>query len=100
MDYYTGPDVGGEAVASQMEVAGRPATLVAAKGRVAAKDQVFFIAVVKRGSDTFRLRCSADVTQETEARAAFDKFAKSFILSNSATAAPTPEEKDPAETPK
>jgi len=97
VDYYTGGEVGGEAVASQMEVAGRPAALVAAKGRVAGKDQVFFVAVVKRGNDTFRLRCSADATQETEARAAFDKFAKSFVLSNAATA---PATASPDDTPK
>ena len=100
-DSYTGAEVGGEAATTQMEVAGRPAAVVTAKARVAAKDQVFFVAIVGRGADTFRLRCTADAAQEADAKAAFEKFAKSFILSNAATAPPTAEEKDKeADTPK
>ena len=94
-DSYTGAEVGGEATTSQMEIAGHPAALVTAKARIGAKDQVFFVAIVGRSSDTFRLRCTADASQEADAKAAFDLFTKSFILSNPVAApAATTEEKD------
>lgn len=103
VDYYTGSEVGGEATASPMELAGRAAALVTAKGRPPGflKDSIFLIAVVKRGNDTFRLRATGDLTDEPNTRAAFDRFAKSFVLSNSATVPASPEVKDgDAEKPK
>lgn len=94
VDYYTGAEVGGEATASRIDVAGRPATLVTAKARVSGKDEVFFVAVVKRSTDGFRIRCAADATQEAEARAVFEKFVKSFVLASAAAApAATTDEK-------
>jgi hypothetical protein len=82
IDYYKGPEVGGEATSSSGEVAGRPATIVTAKGRVGGRDQVFFVAVVKRGGESFRLRVAADATQEGAGKATFEAFVKSFILTN------------------
>jgi len=84
IEYYKGPEVGGEAVAGRTQLAGREAALVTAKGSVGGREQVFFVAVVKRGNDTFRLRCAADVTQEAAAKATFDKFAQSFVMTNPA----------------
>lgn len=96
VDYYTGPEVGGEATASQLEIAGRSAALVTAKGRPAGfvKDTLFLVAVVKRGNDTFRLRATGDQTDELNTRAAFEKFAKSFVLSNTAAVPASSEPKD------
>lgn len=82
VDYYTGSEIGGEATAGTMEVAGRSAALVTAKARIGGRDQVFFLAVVKRGNDTFRLRVAADVQQEAAAKATFEPFVKSFALTN------------------
>ena len=87
VDYYTGGEVGGEATSAPLEVAGRTGVLVSAKGRMGGRDQVFFVAVVKRDAEAFRLRVAADVTQDLAARAVFDTFVKSFVLSN-APAAP------------
>ena len=36
----------------------------------------------KRGNDTFRLRCAADVTDEAAAKATFDTFTRGFVLLN------------------
>jgi hypothetical protein len=83
VDYYKGEEVGGEAESSTREVAGRPAAIVTAKGRMSGKDQVFFVAVIKRGTDTFRLRVAGDVAQADKSKAAFDDFVKSFVLMNS-----------------
>jgi hypothetical protein len=82
VDYYTGADVGGEAAASTVEVGGRRAAYVRATARIGDRDQVFFVAVVQRGKDTFRLRVAADATDENAGKAAFDAFAKSFALTN------------------
>jgi hypothetical protein len=82
VDYYTGPEVGGEATSGSAEVGGRRAASVRATARMGGRDQVFFVAVVLRGKDAFRLRVAADVTQETAAKATFDAFAKSFALTN------------------
>ena len=82
VEYYKGPEVGGEATGGRIQVAGREAALVTAKGRMGGKDQVFFVAVVKRGNDTFRLRCAADVTDEAAAKATFDTFTRGFVLLN------------------
>ncbi len=82
VDYYTGGEVGGEATSGPLEVAGRTGVLVTAKGRMAGRDQVFFVAVIKRDTEAFRLRVAADVTQDVAARAVFDTFVKSFVLSN------------------
>ncbi len=90
VDYYTGGEVGGEATSAALEVAGRPGVLVSAKGRMGGRDQVFFVAVVKRDAEAFRLRVAADVTQDVAARAVFDTFVKAFVLSN----APPPPKND------
>jgi hypothetical protein len=82
LEYYRGPEVGGEATSGSAQVSGREAAVVTAKGRVGGIDQAFFVAVVKRGNDTFRLRVASDVTQETAAKATFDAFLKSFVLTN------------------
>jgi hypothetical protein len=82
VDYYTGSEVGGEATSGTTDVGGRSAAFVKATARIGGRDQVFFVAVVQRGKDTFRLRVAADVTQETAAKATFDAFAKSFALTN------------------
>lgn len=89
VDYYTGGEVGGEATSAAFEVAGRPGVLVTAKGRMGGRDQAFFVAVVKRDTEAFRLRVAADVTQETAARAVFDTFVKGFVLSNAPPAPKT-----------
>jgi hypothetical protein len=81
--YYTGDEVGGEAEKKAIELAGRSAYVVRAKGTVDGRLQLFLVAVLKRGSDTtFRLRVAADVEAETAAQAAFDAFLKSFALLN------------------
>lgn len=82
VDYYTGTEVGGEATSGRVEVAGREGALVTAKGRIGGRDQVFYVAVVKRGNDTFRLRVADDVAKEATAKAAFDAFVKSFTLTS------------------
>jgi hypothetical protein len=84
VEYYKGPEVGGEAESGRTQVAGREAAFVRGKGVVGGREQVFFVAVVKRGNDTFRLRCAADATQEAAARATFDAFAQSFVMTNPA----------------
>jgi hypothetical protein len=81
--YYTGEEVGGEAEKRPIELTGRSAYVVRATGHVDGRDQVFFVAVVKRGSDqTFRLRVAADTTAEAAAKDAFDAFLKTFALLN------------------
>ena len=82
VDYYTGTEVGGEATSGRIEVAGKEAALVSAKGRIGGRDQVFYVAVVKRGSDTFRLRVADDAAKEASAKAVFDTFVKSFTLTS------------------
>ena len=82
LDYYKGDEVGGDAESGTTEVAGRSAALVTAHGRLAGKELVFFVAVVKRDTDTFRLRVAAPKEQEFQAKAVFDAFIKSFVLSN------------------
>jgi|GEM_PF-2302410 len=89
VDYYTGGEVGGEATSAGFEVAGRPGVLVTAKGRMGGRDQAFYVAVVKRDTEAFRLRVAADVTQDVAARAIFDTFVKSFVLSNAPPAPKT-----------
>jgi len=84
VEYYKGPEVGGEAESGRTQVAGREAAFVRGKGVVGGREQIFFVAVVKRGNDTFRLRCAADATQEAAARATFDAFAQSFVMTNPA----------------
>lgn len=80
--YYTGEEVGGEAAVGTVEVAGRSGALVTAKGKMAGRDQVFFVAVVKRGGDLFRLRVAAPSDQQEKARQVFQAFVKSFVLTN------------------
>jgi hypothetical protein len=82
VDYYTGPEIGGEAAVTHRQVAGRDASVVTAKGRMAGRDQVFYVAIVQRGDNTFRLRVAADATQEIAAKATFDAFLKSFVITN------------------
>ena len=82
VDYYTGSEVGGEATSGRIEVSGREAALVTAKGRIGGRDQVFFIAVVKRGNDTFRLRVADEAAKEAAAKLTFDVFVKSFALTS------------------
>ena len=83
VEYYRGDEVGGEAETAVREVAGRPAAIVTAKGHVGGKEQVFFVAVVKRGTDTFRVRVAADASLQAKAKAAFDEFLKSVMITNS-----------------
>jgi hypothetical protein len=76
VEYYQGDEVGGEATAGRVEIAGRVSSFDTAKGRIDGKDRVFVIGLVKRGGDLFRLEVSADEGQEAAAKAAFDAFAK------------------------
>lgn len=80
-DYYT-DEVGGDAETGTTTVAGLSAALVTAHGRVGGKDQCFFVAVVKRGNDTFRCRVAAPKEMEAQARPIFDAFLKTFVLTN------------------
>ena len=82
VDYYQGEEVGGEATSGSGEVSGRTAAFVAAKGTLAGKSQVFHVAVVKRGGQTFRLRVAAPADQAEKAKQVFDAFVKSFTLTN------------------
>ena len=43
---------------------------------------MFFVAVVKRGNDTFRLRVADDASKEAAAKQVFDEFLKTFALTN------------------
>jgi hypothetical protein len=83
VDYYQGSEVGGEATTGTGEVAGRAAAFVQAKGNVAGKDQVFHLAVVKRGGETFRLRVAAPADQVERAKQVFDAFVRSFVITSS-----------------
>ena len=74
--------LGGEATLGRLEIAGRAAASVTAKGRVEGKDRVVLIGLVKRGGDLFRLEVTADEGQDAGAKAAFDAFAKKFVLLN------------------
>jgi hypothetical protein len=81
--HYTGDEMQGEAEKSLSDLAGRSAYVVRAKARIDGRDQVVFVAVLKRGDDTtFRLQASADATTEEASRKAFDAFVKSFALLN------------------
>jgi len=80
VDYYTGTEVGGEASSARGEISGREAAIVTAKGRIGGRDQVFFVGVVKRGSEAFRLRVADDAAKEASAKVVFDTFVKSFTM--------------------
>jgi hypothetical protein len=80
VDYYKGEEVGGEAEAGHVEIAGRAAAFVTAKGRVEGRDRVFVVGVVKRGGEVFHLEVAADEGQEAAAKSAFDAFARKFVL--------------------
>ncbi|HVG94403.1 MAG TPA: hypothetical protein VND21_08155 [Planctomycetota bacterium] len=82
VDWWKGDEVGGEATLGRLEIAGRAAASVTAKGRVEGKDRVVLIGLVKRGGDLFRLEVTADEGQDAGAKAAFDAFAKKFVLLN------------------
>jgi hypothetical protein len=82
VDYYQGEEVGGEAASGSGEVSGRTAAFVSAKGTLAGKAQVWNVAVVKRGNQTFRLRVAAPAEQAEKAKQVFDAFVKSFVLTS------------------
>jgi hypothetical protein len=82
VDHWKGDEVGGEAVPGRLEIAGRSAASVTAKGRVDGRDRVHVIGLVKRGNDLFRIEVSADEGKDDAAKAVFDAFAKRFVLLN------------------
>ena len=82
VDAWKGEEVGGEATPGRLEIAGRAAASVTAKGRFDGKDRVAVIGLVKRGGDLFRIEVTADEGQEAAAKAAFGAFAKKFVLLN------------------
>jgi hypothetical protein len=85
--YYKGEEVGGEAETSPIPVSGLNGVRVAAKGRIGGRDAVDFVAVVKRDRDAFRLRVTSTPQNEAPAKAVFDAFVKSFVLTTVATGA-------------
>lgn len=82
LSYYKGDEVGGEAEERNAEVSGRSAIVVTAHARMDGKDQIFFVAVMKRESDTFRLRVVGEKSAEAKAREVFEAFIASFALTN------------------
>ncbi|MDJ0522428.1 MAG: hypothetical protein QNJ90_10200 [Planctomycetota bacterium] len=74
-------DKGGTASARTMEVAGQEGFLVTAKAMLGGVDRVVMIAVVKRGSDCFRLRASMPATAEAKGTAVFRAFVAGFKFS-------------------
>lgn len=85
--YYKGEEVGGEAETAPLPVSGLNGVKVTAKGRIGGREAVDFVAVVKRDRDAFRIRVTAAPSGEAAAKAVFDTFVKTFVLTTVATGA-------------
>ncbi len=79
LNYYR-EERGGEAESGTIEVSGKQAKLITARAAIGAGEQVFFLAILKRGGEFFRLKASSSPEQAGECEAAFKAFADTFLL--------------------
>ena len=79
VSYYV-DELAGEAEAGTIEVSGKQARLVTARATIGAGEQVFFLAILKRGDRCFRLKASSSPERAGECEAAFKAFVDTFRL--------------------
>jgi hypothetical protein len=79
LTYYR-DELAGEADQGTIEVSGKQAKLITARATIGAGEQVFFLAIFKRGGAFFRLKASSSPEQAGECEAAFKAFVDTFRL--------------------
>ncbi len=79
IEYYRG-ELGGETEQQSTEVGGRPAQLLTARAEMNGEPMTFLLAIVKRGSELFRLKVTVTRDAEGNGRATFMKFLREFKL--------------------
>ncbi len=77
---YYREELAGEAETRSMQVGGRTATLITARANVGGRDQTFYVAIMKRGGEIWRIKAAAAQAEEANARAVFQTFADNFRL--------------------
>lgn len=79
VNYYR-EELAGEAETRSMQIGGRTATLITARANLGGRDQAFFVAIMKRGNEIWRIKAAAPQTEEATGRAVFQTFADNFRL--------------------
>ncbi len=79
VEYYRG-ELGGETEQQSVEVGGRSGQMLTARAEMNGEPKTFMLAIVKRGSEFFRLKVTSTRDAEGNGRATFTKFLRDFKI--------------------
>jgi len=79
IEYYRG-ELGGETEQQSVEVGGRPGQMLTARADMDGEPKTFILAILKRGSEFFRIKVTSTRDAEGNGRATFAKFLRDFKL--------------------